>query len=201
MVNYIWAFLIVIGTIVGLFTGGVQAVSDAAINGAKDAALLCVSLIGAYALWLGVLNIAKDAGIVDAIAKRMKRVIRWLFPGVPEGNAAIGYITLNIVANMLGMGNAATPFGLKAIKELQDLNPDKKKASDSICMLLIVNASSVQLLPLTVIALRSVTGSAAPAEIVLPTLLATAVATSVGIISGKIFKRSKAASKKAVKTP
>jgi spore maturation protein A len=189
MINYIWAFLIVTGTLVGLFTGGAQAVSEAAMNGAKDAALLCVSLIGAYVLWLGVLNIAKDAGLVDAIAKRMKRVIRWLFPGIPEGSPAIGYITLNIVANMLGMGNAATPFGLKAIKELQDLNTDKKKASDSICMLLIVNASNVQILPLTVIALRSVTGAAAPADIVLSTLLATAVATTVGIFSGKIFQR------------
>lgn len=198
MVNYIWAFLIVAGVVVGLFTGGAQAVSDAALNGAKDAALLCVSLIGAYALWLGILNIAKDAGLVDAIAKKMKKIIRWLFPGVPEGHAAIGYITLNIVANMLGMGNAATPFGLKAIKELQGLNPEKKKASDSICMLLIVNAASVQILPLTVIALRSVTGSANPADIVLPTLLATTVATSVGIISGKIFQRKKTADTKKV---
>jgi spore maturation protein A len=114
-----------------------------------------------------------------------------MFPGVPEGSSAIGYITLNIVANMLGMGNAATPCGLKAIKELQDLNPDKKKASDSICMLLIVNASSVQLLPLTVIALRSVTGSAAPAEIVLSTLIATAAATTAGIVSGKIMRGAK----------
>jgi len=189
MVNYIWAFLIVIGAAAGFITGGVQAVSDAAVNGAKDAALLCVGLIGAYTLWLGILNVAKDAGLVDAIAKKMRRVIRWLFPGIPEGNPAIGYITLNIVANMLGMGNAATPFGLKAIKELADLNEDKKKASDSICMFLIVNASSVQLLPLTVIALRSVAGSAAPAEIVLSTLIATAAATSAGIITGRVLQR------------
>lgn len=187
MVNYIWAFLIVIGTLVGLLNGNAQAVSEAAVKGATDAALLCVSLIGAYALWLGTLNIANAAGLVQGIAKRMRRVIHWLFPGIPEGNPATGYITLNIVANMLGMGNAATPFGLKAIKELQELNPDKQRATDSMCMLLIVNASSVQILPLTVIALRSAAGSAAPAEIVISTLLATIVTTSVGIIAGKIM--------------
>lgn len=187
MVNYIWAFLIVIGTLVGLINGNAQAVSEAAVKGATDAALLCVSLIGAYALWLGVLNIANAAGLVQGIAKKMRRIIRWLFPGIPDNNPATGYITLNIVANMLGMGNAATPFGLKAMRELQELNPDKHRASDSMCMLLIVNASSVQILPLTVIALRSAAGSAAPAEIVISTLLATAVTTTVGIIAGKIM--------------
>jgi spore maturation protein A len=190
MVNFIWAFLIIAGTLVGLINGRAQAVSEAAINGAKDAALLCISLIGAYALWLGVLNIANAAGLVRAIAKKMRRMIQWLFPGVPEG-AASGYITMNIVANMLGMGNAATPFGLKAMKELQKINPEKERASDPMCMFLIVNASSVQILPLTVIALRSAAGSAAPAEIVLSALLATTVTTAVGITAGKIFQGRK----------
>jgi spore maturation protein A len=187
MINYIWAFLIAIGTLVGILTGNAAAVSDAAINGAKDAGLLCFSLVGAYALWLGVLNIAKDAGLIAAIAKRMRRVIGWLFCGVPKDSEASGYITMNIVANMLGMGNAATPFGLQAMKALQALNPIKERATDAMCMLLIINASSVQLLPLTVIALRSAAGSAAPAEIVLSALLATTVTTLVGIAAGKIW--------------
>lgn len=187
MVNYIWAALIVIGAAIGLLTGNAQAVSEAAINGAKDAALLCVSLIGAYALWLGVLNIANEAGLVKALAKKMRRVIRLLFPGLPDGPAS-GYITLNIVANMLGMGNAATPFGLKAMKELQKLNPDKQRASDPMCMFLIVNASSVQILPLTVIALRSAAGSEAPAEIVLSALIVTFVSAAVAVIAGKIMQ-------------
>ena len=190
MVNYIWAFLIVIGTLVGLINGRGEAVSEAAINGAKDAALLCVSLIGAYALWLGTLSIANAAGLVQGIAKSMRRVIRWLFPGVPEG-AASGYIALNIVANMLGMGNAATPFGLKAMKELQSLNPDKEKASDPMCMFLIINASSVQILPLTVIALRSAAGSAAPAEIVLSAFIVTVVSAAVGVAAGKALQGGK----------
>lgn len=189
MVNYIWAFLIVVGTVVGIATGRAEAVSQAALDGAKDAALLCVSLIGAYILWLGVLNVAKEAGLVDTIAKRMRGIIRWLFPSVPPGGPASGFITLNIVANMLGMGNAATPFGLKAMKELQDINPDKTRASDAMCMFLVVNASSVQLLPLTVIALRSAAGSASPGDIIITTLLATTVTTTVGIAAAKIMRR------------
>ncbi len=189
MVNYIWAFLIVVGTVVGVATGKVQEVSQAAVEGAKEAALLCVSLIGAYALWLGVLNIGREAGLVDAIARRMRGIIRRLFPGVPPNGPASGFITLNIVANMLGMGNAATPFGLKAMKELQAINPDKTRATDAMCMFLVINASSVQLLPLTVIALRSTAGSAAPAEIAVTALLATTVTTTVGIIAAIIMRR------------
>ena len=188
MIRYIWAALIVVGVVVGIATGKAQAVSDAAINGAKDAALLCISLIGAYALWLGTLQIAQDAGLVEAIARRMRGVIRRLFPGVPKDSAANGFITLNLVANMLGMGNAATPFGLKAMKELQILNPEKERATHAMCMLLIINASAVQLLPMTVIAMRSAAGSAAPAEIVLPALIATTANTAVAIIAAKVFK-------------
>lgn len=189
MANYIWAFLIVVGTVVGIATGKVEAVSQAAVDGAKDAALLCISLIGAYVLWLGVLNVAKEAGLVDSIARRMRGIIHWLFPSVPPDGAASGFITLNLVANMLGMGNAATPFGLKAMKELQAINPDKTRASDAMCMFLVVNASSVQLLPLTVIALRSTAGSASPGDIVITSLLATAVTTVIGVAMAKILRR------------
>lgn len=189
MINYIWAFLIVVGTVVGIASGNTQAISDAAIDGAKEAALLCISLIGAYALWLGILNIAKDAGLVNTIAKKMRRLIGWLFSDLKKNSKATGYITLNIVANMLGMGNAATPFGLKAMKALQEENPNKNLATHSMCMLLVINASSVQIIPLTVIALRSAAGSTSPAEIVLTAFLATTITTVVGIAAAKIFKR------------
>ena len=191
MINYIWAALIVAGVIVGIVTGNAQVVENAAIEGAKEAALLCISLMGAYALWLGLLNIAKEAGLIETIATHMRRIIRALFPDVSKDSEASGYITLNIVANMLGMGNAATPFGLKAMKALQLQNPQKQRATDSMCMLLIINASSVQLLPLTVIALRRAAGSSAPAEIVLSALLATTVTTTVGILMGKLLQRTK----------
>ena len=189
MINYIWAFLIVVGTIVGIATGHGQDVGNAAVESAKEAGLLCVSLIGAYALWLGVLNVAKEAGLVEALAKKLRGVIRWLFPDVKPGSEASGYVTLNIVANMLGMGNAATPFGLKAMQELQKTNKRPHLPTNAMCMFLIVNASSVQILPLTIIALRSAAGSAAPSEIVITSLIATTITTAVGIAAGKLCQR------------
>lgn len=189
MINYIWAALIIAGTLFGIATGNFKAIESAAIDGAKESALLCISLVGVYALWLGLLNIAKQAGLIYALARKMRRIVKLLFSDIQPDGEACGYITLNIVANMLGMGNAATPFGLKAMKALQALNADKNRATDAMCMLLIVNASSVQLLPLTVIALRSASGSLAPAEIVLTTLIATSVTTTVGILAAKAFKR------------
>jgi len=189
MVSYMWAFLIVVGTVVGIATGKAEAVSQAALEGAQDAATLCLGLIGAYALWLGTLNIAQEAGLVNSIARRMRGLIRWLFPSVPPDSAASGFITLNLVANMLGMGNAATPFGLKAMKELQALNPHKSRASDAMCMLVVINASSVQLLPLTVIALRSAAGAAMPGDIIVTSLIATTVTTVIGVAMAKILRR------------
>ena len=131
MINYIWFFLIAIGIVLGILTGRGQEVSQACIESAKDAGLLCIGLIGAYALWLGVLNVAKKSGLVEKIAVRLGGVIAFLFPGVPKQSDASGYITLNIVANMLGMGNAATPFGLKAMKELDRINEHKKNGKQS----------------------------------------------------------------------
>ena len=166
-----------------------EALSQSALDGAQDAALLCIGLIGAYALWLGTLNIAQEAGLVNSIARRMRGLIRWLFPSVPPDGPASGFITLNHVANMLGMGNAATPFGLKAMKELQALNPQKTRASDAMCMFLVINASSVQLLPMTVIALRSAAGAAMPGDIVVTSLIATTVTTVTAVTMAKILRR------------
>ena len=189
MINYIWAGLIVIGLIVGVCTGRLEQVSGAVMDSAKTSAELCLSLIGIYALWLGILNIADKSGMVKSISKKLEGVICALFRGVKRGSEALGYISLNLVANMLGMGNAATPFGLKAMAELQKLNPDKKVATDAMCMLLIVNASSVQILPLTIIGLRSAAGSANPAEITLPALIATVITTATSILLAKICER------------
>jgi len=189
MINYIWAGLIVIGLVVGTLTGRLEQVSSAVMDSAKTSAELCLSLIGIYALWLGILNIADKSGMVKSISKKLEGVLCALFRGIRRGSEAMGYISLNLVANMLGMGNAATPFGLKAMAELQKLNPNKKVATNAMCMLLIVNASSVQLLPLTIIGLRSAAGSVNPAEITLPALIATAVTTATGIIIAKICER------------
>lgn len=190
MINYIWAALIVIGFVVGVATGNLEAVSDAAMNSAKDSVTLCFSLVGVYALWMGILKIAQESGMVQGIAKKCERLICRLFQGVKRGSEALGYISLNLVANMLGMGNAATPFGLKAMAELQKMNPDKKVASNAMCMLLIINASSVQLLPLTIIGLRSAAGAVNPADITITALVATTVTTLTAIIIAKLCEKS-----------
>ena len=189
MLNFIWAGMIVIGVIVGIATGRVDALSTAMLNSAKESAAMVLSLLGIYMFWMGILNIAKEAGLVQKLAKKMERVLGALFPEVPAGSRASGYISLNIVANMLGMGNAATPFGLSAMKELDELNRHRKIASNAMCMLLCINAASVQLLPLTLIAIRGSYGSAAPADIVLPSLLNTAITAVIAIVLAKIMEK------------
>lgn len=189
MINIIWAVLIIVGIAVGVFTGRTEAVNEAIMNSAGTSVAMAGSLIGIYCLWLGMLKIAESAGLVQAIARRLEGVLAFLFKGIRRGSAAMGYISLNIVANMLGMGNAATPFGLKAMAELQEMNKDKKTASDAMCMFLIINTSSLQLLPLTIIGMRSAAGSGNPAEIVLPALIATSITTIVGIVAAKICER------------
>ena len=189
MLNFIWAGMIVIGVIVGIATGRVDALSAAMLNSAKESAAMVLSLLGIYMFWMGILNIAKEAGLVQKLAKKMERVLGALFPEVPAGSRASGYISLNIVANMLGMGNAATPFGLSAMKELDELNQHRKIASNAMFMLLCINAASVQLLPLTLIAIRGSYGSAAPADIVLPSLLNTAITAVIAILLAKIMEK------------
>ena len=185
MMKYVWAGLIACAVVLGIATGKVQEVSDAAMSGAKDAAQLAVSMIGTYALWLGILNILEKAGAVAAIAKHSEKLILKLFKGLKKG-AATAYITMNLVANMLGMGSAATPFGLKAMEELKKQSTCGETASHEMCLFLIVNTASVQLLPLSIIALRAAAGSSSPADIVVPAFLATLCTAILGIILAKL---------------
>ncbi len=187
MVNYLFSAMILLGFIIALFTGNMKTLGEASINAASDAAKMCIGLVGSYALWLGLINVLRQAGMLKKLANGLSRVIGGLFKGVEKGSESAQYIALNLSANMLGMGNAATPFGLRAMEELQKLNADKKVATHAMCMFIIINASSVQLLPLNVIALRNSLGSTMSASIIVPTLLATTVSTLVGILCGKIF--------------
>ena len=145
-------------------------VVQAGMDSAAQAVQLCFGFIGIYSMWLGLMKIAERSGIIEGISRRMEKVLRFLFPDVPSDHPAMGAMTMNMVANMLGLGNAATPFGVKAMEYLQDLNRDKKRATDAMCMFLVINGSSVQLIPATVIAMRSSAGSANPSEIVGTTL-------------------------------
>ena len=191
MINYLWAFMIIVAVAISIANGKIAELSTAAIASVKDAALMCINLIGAYSLWLGILNIAKKSGLTEKISNALGRVIATLFKGVQRGSRAASFIALNISANILGMGNAATPFGLKAMRELQDINTDKKKASDAMCMLLVVNSSALQILPMTVIALRSAAGAKNPADIIVTTFISTVCAALIGICIAKLLENRK----------
>ncbi|NLI60284.1 MAG: nucleoside recognition protein [Clostridiales bacterium] len=189
MVNIVWLLMILLGFLAAALFGELEAASQAALDGAKYAVELCIGLLGIYALWLGLMKVAEKSGLVEAISRKMRRLMALLFPTVPSGHPAMGAMTMNIIANMLGLGNAATPLGIKAIHELQSINRDKETATHDMCMFLIINTSSVQLIPTTVIALRSAAGSLNPGEIIGTALIATTCSTLVGIVAAKIFRR------------
>ena len=188
MLNYVWFGIILISVVTGIFTGKIDAVTEAAIQSAETAVELSLGLIGIMALWLGIMSIAERSGLVELIAKVVKPITLWLFPDVPPDHPAIGSIVLNMAANMLGLGNAATPLGLKAMQELQEINPKKDTATDAMCTFLAINTSSVQLiLPATVVGLMGITAS----QIFLPTILATLMSTIAAIIAVKILAKMK----------
>jgi len=187
MLNYIWLGMIVTGFVVGIINGRIEAVTQAAIDSAGKAVELSIALLGIMCMWTGLMNIAEKSGLVRYIAKIVRPVLGFLFPGIPKRHAAMGAIVMNLVANMLGLGNAATPLGLKAMAELQKLNPRKDTATDAMCMFLVLNTSALQLIPATVIAIRSAANSANPAEIIGPVWVTSICATLGGIIAAKLL--------------
>ncbi|RHW41204.1 spore maturation protein [Neobacillus notoginsengisoli] len=182
MVNYIWVFLTVIGIVFAMFNGTMHEVNQAIFQGAKDAVTLCIGLISILVFWLGMMRIAEEAGILKGLAKLFKPIVKPLFPEVPENHPAMGYILSNIIANMFGLGNAATPLGLKAMEQLQHLNKKKDMASRSMVTFLAINTASVTILPTTVIAIRMNYHSVSPAEIVVPTLIVTLL-SAIGAVA------------------
>ncbi len=188
MLNYIWFGMMFISVIVGSITGNIDAVTKAAIDSAELAVELAIGLIGIMALWLGMMKIAKESGLIKSIAKIVRPIAVWLFPEVPPDHPAMGSIILNMAANILGLGNAATPLGLKAMQELQELNPQKDTASNAMCTFLAINTSSVTLiLPATVVALMGIHAN----QIFLSTILATSMSTIAAIIAVKLLEKSK----------
>ena len=188
MLNYIWFGMIFISVVVGTITGNIDAVTQAAIDMSKTAVDIAISLIGIMALWLGIMKIAEQSGLIKIIAKSLRPITLKLFPEVPPDHPAIGSIILNMAANILGLGNAATPLGLKAMEELQELNENKETATNAMCTFLAINTSSVQIiLPATVVALMGATAN----QIFITTILATGFSTMVAIISVKFFEKMK----------
>lgn len=181
MVGYIWAFLIIIGIIYSFLTGNINVINESILTNANKALELILNLMPIIVLWTGVLKIAEVSGLLNKFAKLLYPVLSKIFPDVPKDNKALGYISSNIAANMLGLGSAATPAGLKAMKELQDINIQKDTASTPMITFLVLNTAGVTIIPTTILALRTSYHSLNPGEIILPAIIATACSSIAGL--------------------
>src|SRR5437588_11397422 len=190
MLNWIWLAMLVVAVLVGGFTGHLPELTKGAFEQAKDAVMgIALPLIGIMAIWLGIMRLAERAGLVQLIAHALRPLMRRLFPDVPPEHPAMGSMVMNMAANMLGLGNAATPLGLRAMRDLESLNPRPGVATNAMCTFLAINTSSVQLIPATAIAILAASGSTRPTAIVGTALLATLCAASVAIISVKLLEK------------
>ena len=185
MLNAIWLAMIFTAVIVGVIQGRIDDVVRAITDSAKLGFEVALGLAGIMALWLGIMEIASESGLVKLFARALRPIMRRLFPDVPVDDPAMGAMLLNISANMLGLANAATPFGLQAMKELQRLNTHVHTASNSMCTFLAINTSSVQLIPATAIAFLAANGRLHPRSVIFSSLVATSISTTVGIIAVK----------------
>jgi spore maturation protein SpmA len=189
VLNYIWFGLILCAVIFGALTHRIDDVGQEGIKGAKEAVEIALKLIGVMALWLGIMRLAEKAGLVQVLARGIRPLMRRLFPDVPPDHPAMGAMMMNMAANMLGIGNAATPLGLRAMRDLQRLNPFKDTASNAMCTFLAINTSSIQLIPANQIAMLAAAGSSRPTAIIGTALVATTVSTIVGIVSVKLLEK------------
>ncbi len=202
MLNYLWAAMILLGIIFAAFTGRMPDITNAAIDSSKEAISLCITMMGVMSLWVGLMEIAEKAGLIQSASRRIRPLIRFLFPQLPAGHPAEEHITTNLIANVLGLGWAATPAGLRAMEELGRLEEDRRSgrqpgpiqkkgvASNEMCTFLIINISSLQLIPVNVIAYRSQYGSVNPAAIVGAGIIATSISTLAALLYCKIMDHS-----------
>lgn len=189
MVNIIWGTFIIVGSIYAIVMGNAEVLNNTILESAKDSLEMLFKIFPVMALWLGIMNIASVSGLLKKISDKLSKVLRVLFPDIPKGHESLSLIASNIVINMFGLGSAATPFGLKAMEKLQELNHKKDTASRSMITFLVINTSGVTIVPTTVISLRMMYGSLNPTEILLASLLATAISTTVGIIIDRWLAR------------
>lgn len=198
MLNYIWAAMIITGVIYGAFTGNIEAVSEAALDSAGEAVSLCITMIGVMSLWVGLMEIARKSGLIASMTKGISPFISFIFPNIPKNHPAREYISTNIIANILGLGWACTPAGLKAMEELAALEAEKgnpeymvtgeRSATKEMCDFLILNISSLQLIPVNMIVYRQQYGSVNPAAVIAPAIVATCISTLVGVVFCKLKK-------------
>ncbi len=189
MINYIWFIMIFFGILVGIFTGNGEGISTAIINSTESTVTFMVGLVGLMCFWCGVMKVAEKSGLTDKLAKLLKPILKLIFKEAAKDEKALGAIVMNITANMMGLGNAATPFGIKAMEEMDRLNTEKGRASNDMVLFLVLNSACIQLLPSTVISIRSAVGSVNPGVVILPAIISTTVAAIVGVICCKILQK------------
>ena len=189
MLNYIWFGLMAVALVVAAINGTADAVTKGAVESASTAVQIAIGLVGIMTLWLGLMRVAEAAGLVSLVGRMLSPLLRWIFPDVPPGHPAFGAIVLALAANLLGLTNAATPLGIKAMEELQTLNPDKGAASNAMVTFMAVITSGVQLIPATMIGVLAAAGSSAPTVIIGSTLVATSIGTVAAVIAARLLER------------
>ena len=200
MLNYLWGVMLLLGIVYGAFSGRLPEITAAALDSAKEAVTLCITMTGVMALWVGLMEIARKSGVIERATKKIQPFISFMFPGLPKGHKAREYITTNIIANVFGLGWAATPAGLKAMEALKDLEEERKThpaggrtaapkgtASNEMCTFLILNISSLQLIPVNIIAYRSQYGSVNPAAVIAPSIAATLLSAAAAVVFCKVM--------------
>lgn len=200
--NYLWAGMMLVAIAYGAVHGTIPEVTQAALDSSKEAVTLCITMLGILSFWMGLMQVASASGLIERMTRGIRPILQWLFPRIPKGHPAMEQIAVNCIANILGLGWAATPAGLKAMEELKNLEEERRAAggmsgnlpavpkgvaSDEMCVFLILNISSLQLIPMNVVAYRSQYGSVNPTAIVGPAILATAVSTVAGIVFCKVM--------------
>jgi spore maturation protein A len=189
MLNYIWLAMVILAVIIGGINGRIENVTKAAIDSASGAVTIAIGLVGYMALWLGLMKIAEDSGLMSAMAKAIAPVMKWLFPDVPRNHPAIGSMTMNIAANVLGLSNAATPLGLKAMEDLEKLNQHPGVATNAMCTFLTINTAGIQLIPATMIGMLASAGSKEPTAIIGTTIVAGCAALVAGVATVKFLEK------------
>ena len=189
MINYIWFIMIFFGLIIGIFTGNGEGMSNAIISSINSTVTFIIGLVGLMCFWCGVMKVAQNSGFIEKLAKLMKPILKIIFKDAAKDEKVLGAIVMNITANMMGLGNAATPFGIKAMEEMDRLNTKKGVASNDMALFLVLNAACIQLVPSTVLSIRAAAGSTNPGAIILPAIISTGTAAIVGVICCKILQR------------
>lgn len=189
MINVIWLIILGSGIIFGMLNGSGDLISKAIVNSSKSTVDLIIGLLGILSLWCGIMKIAEKSGLTQKIARVLRPILKVLFKDASKNEKALGDIVMNITSNMMGLSNAATPFGIKAMEEMQKMNPKKESASNDMSLFLVINATCIQLIPTSIISIRAAYGSKNPGEIILPAIITTGTAALFGIIFCKILEK------------